>query len=341
MLAPYKGPSSRITCPDCRKPREFSKYIDQETGEILPDHVGRCNREEQCGYHYTPKQFFQDNEWNAPSLTTAPLVKADKPVQFLPLESVEPTLKHYDQNNFYLFLVKMFCETVAKSLCDKYLIGSSRHWKGANVFWQVDLNGNVRQSKVMLYNPENGRRVKSEQAANKYDHRTKIYIADENNGDKIYFAGKRILSDYEANLRQCFFGEHLIGQDKTKRICLVESEKTAIVATVYYPEYIWLATGGKNGCRWYEPSVFKALEGRATKLFPDVNQFDNWKEKAEQLRRRVNCNIVVEDVLEKFATTEQRSKGYDLADFLLKPDPHAGVALNHHGYPVIWDYINN
>jgi len=27
----------------------------------FPDHVGRCNRESNCGYHYSPKQFFADN----------------------------------------------------------------------------------------------------------------------------------------------------------------------------------------------------------------------------------------------------------------------------------------
>ena len=62
ILQPYVGPVSRIKCPSCGKPREFSRYIDRQTGQQLPDHIGRCNRELHCGYHYTPKQYFEDNK---------------------------------------------------------------------------------------------------------------------------------------------------------------------------------------------------------------------------------------------------------------------------------------
>jgi hypothetical protein len=30
-------------------------------GEHIHPSVGRCNRESNCGYHYTPKQYFQVN----------------------------------------------------------------------------------------------------------------------------------------------------------------------------------------------------------------------------------------------------------------------------------------
>ena len=27
------------------------------------DRVGKCNRLDKCGYHYTPRQYFEDNPW--------------------------------------------------------------------------------------------------------------------------------------------------------------------------------------------------------------------------------------------------------------------------------------
>ncbi len=62
ILEPYKGMNTRYRCPDCQqRDKTFSLYIDTETGEHIHSRVGRCNRESNCGYHYTPKQYFQDN----------------------------------------------------------------------------------------------------------------------------------------------------------------------------------------------------------------------------------------------------------------------------------------
>ena len=62
ILEKYKGKSSRYVCPECmQRNKTFTLYIDSETDLHINDSVGRCNRETSCGYHYTPKQYFQDN----------------------------------------------------------------------------------------------------------------------------------------------------------------------------------------------------------------------------------------------------------------------------------------
>ncbi|MEL6152563.1 MAG: PG0870-related protein [Bacteroidota bacterium] len=48
-LAPYQGPASRYTCPRCQRRRQFVRYIDTQQGTHLAEHVGRCNREINCG----------------------------------------------------------------------------------------------------------------------------------------------------------------------------------------------------------------------------------------------------------------------------------------------------
>ena len=61
QLEKYSGRNSRYTCPACGKPHRFTRYIDTETGEHLAAHVGRCDREVECGYHETPRDYFAEN----------------------------------------------------------------------------------------------------------------------------------------------------------------------------------------------------------------------------------------------------------------------------------------
>ena len=61
ILEPYKGVSTRHTCPNCHRKRCFSKYIDTEKQIQFPDYVGRCDHEQKCGYHFTPRDYFERN----------------------------------------------------------------------------------------------------------------------------------------------------------------------------------------------------------------------------------------------------------------------------------------
>jgi len=331
ILQPYEGPASRVRCPQCGKPREFSCYLDTETGELLPDHVGRCNREENCGYHFTPAQYFesirpiggQAPKYTPPTRSAAPKQSVPVRVDTLPLELVNQSLNGYKRNNLVIWLRSLFGEAVMKDLIQRYFIGTSKHWDGANVFWQINTSEEVRQAKVMLYNPATGRRVKSEILASKWDDKARAYRDDKDNGDKIFFAGKSLLNDYEANLMQCFFGEHLLAEHPGARVAIVESEKTAIIGSVYFPR-VWLATGGKNGARWTDKTVCKVLQGRDIILFPDLNAYEVWKAKAQEIHQAIPCRISVSSVLEKIATHQQRQAGWDLADYLLKTDGDTG-----------------
>ena len=63
ILEPYKGKGTRYACPDCLEKDQFTKYIDIETNEYVNDIVGRCNREDKCGYHYSPREYFLNNDF--------------------------------------------------------------------------------------------------------------------------------------------------------------------------------------------------------------------------------------------------------------------------------------
>lgn len=315
--------SKKYNCPSC-KHKTFVRMKNFLTGELFPDEVGRCDREDNCGYHLTAKQYFAIHP-----LQNIEIQKSDVPVQcqtvdYLPMELLEKSVLDHKKCNLYPFLKKLFTPQITAWLCLDYFIGTSKD--GNTVFWQVDALGRVRQAKVMQYDPETGRRNKDTGA---------------------FFAGKKILNNNEANLQQCFFGEYLLTKEENenKPIAIFESEKTAAIVSIYCPEYVCLATGGKHGAKWTESSVCKVLKGHNVVLYPDLGAYDSWKSKGLLLAAVAGCRVSVSEVLEKIATDEDRANGLDLADYLLREKDSSGLALTDGPYPVIWDLkhtlINN
>jgi hypothetical protein len=301
ILEPYKGMNSRYRCPQCSKERSFTRYIDSNTGEHVHPDVGRCNRENNCGYHYTPKQYFTDNniEWDPvlhPNLNHQAEPIPEKPTSFIPVKILKASLKKHEYNHFIQFLISLFGNEITSDLIGKYFIGTSRHWEGSTVFWQIDTSGRIRSGKVMLYDPSNGKRVKEP-----FSHITWVH---------------KLLKKDDFVLKQCLYGEHLL-KDETKPVAIVESEKTAIIASVYLPKFTWLAVGSLNNLN---TEICKVLRGRFIILFPDLNGFDKWVVKAKALSDI--ATVTVSDLLERKASEDEKKKGLDLADYLIRYNHH-------------------
>ncbi|MBL7766986.1 MAG: hypothetical protein JNJ58_12870 [Chitinophagaceae bacterium] len=296
-LEPYKGMKTRYRCPCCQqRDKTFSLYIDTVTGEHLHPNVGRCNRESKCGYHYTPKQYFKDNNisFDTPQLKAykpPPIKPLHKPVSFIPVKVFKASLKGYESNHFVKFLINLFGVEITEQLVSRYFIATSKYWQGATVFWQIDTQGKVRTGKIMLYSPNTGKRIKMP-----YNHISWVHSA---------------LKQPEFELKQCLFGEHLL-IDKSKPVAIVESEKTAIIASVYLPQFIWVAVGSLTNLNAERCSV---LKGRNVILFPDLNGFDKWSSRAKALSNL--ARFAVSDLLERKATDAERKQGFDLADYLI------------------------
>ena len=299
ILEPYKGMHTHFKCPHCQnKDKTFTHYIDIETGERLDSMVGRCSREIKCGYHYKPKQYFEDN--NISSINTnyksfkPPIIKRQiKPISYIPIDVFKASLKAYETNNFAKYLISIFGADVSSQLISRYLIGTSKNWKGATIFWQIDVTGKVRTGKIMLYNPITGKRVKEP-----YNHINWVH---------------KVLNQPDFELKQCLFGEHLL-KDKSTPVAIVESEKTAVIASVYLPNFIWLAFGGIG----FNIDKCEVLKGREVFLFPDLNGFQKWSDKAKELSHI--ANFTVSDLLERKASEVEKEQGLDLADYLTRFD---------------------
>ena len=295
---------SKTDCPSCGKKRCFVRYIDEQRTVHFPSSVGKCDHEHSCGYHYTPREYFQDNPdalsnddrrieriFRHSVVHTRP---AAVETSYIPDKIVRATLSHYEINPLYRYLCGVFGMEGTARLFNLYRIGTSAKWGGSTVFWQTDDAGRTRTGKVMLYNPSTGRRVKEPQAYVSWAH------------------AELRLPDF--NLRQCLFGQHLLPLYPDKTVFLVESEKSAVIASHYMPDVVWLATGGKN--IGLNSQTIEALRGRDVVLLPDLGATDEWRAKLP-IFQPVCRSVAVSSMLEDMATDEQRSQGLDIADFLL------------------------
>lgn len=237
--------------------------------------------------HSCDQTFYPDSETIVKPFEFVNIPKP-KP-SFHSLELVEKTvLQCNDKNNFIKFLGTLFTPVDAQKAIQKYLIGSWSDWTGVTVFWQIDQQEKVHHGKLMLYNPVTGKRVVGK------------------DGKGIVSSVRSRLKLDRFNLDQCLFGLHLINKN-TKVVALIESEKSAIIMSLFKPEYIWLSTGGKGGLKF---EFLKPIKEYKIVAFPDKGIYDKWLEKANEL----NCfgfNIIVSDWLEQQTEFEA---GTDLAD---------------------------
>jgi hypothetical protein len=235
-----------------------------------------------------------------------------KPIEIKPTSFIHPdifkgSLQGYESNNFVQFLYDRFGVDATNKAIATYYIGTSEHQftnpdfprykseKGATVFWQIDIEGKIRTGKIMLYNATTGKRVKEP-----FNHINWVHKALK-------------MPDFE--LKQCLFGEHLL-KGNTKPIAMVESEKTAIIASIYLPQFVWVAVGSLTNLN---AEKCKVLQGRKVVLYPDLNGFEKWSLKAKELSHIKKFTI--SDLLETKATEKEKESGLDLADYLLRFDP--------------------
>jgi hypothetical protein len=321
QLEKYKGMGTRHICPNCGARREFARYID-DNGDYLADDVGKCNRDSKCGYHFTPKMFFAENpsflkmnkggfkaHRNARRVERPRVeeIKLRNP-RFDLIQPVylEATLGSYEENTFVQFLLTLFpedAETVWQTV-KKYFIGTL---ETKAVFWQIDDRREIRTGKIMLYNSQTGKRI-GESFTNSQGER--IEIKTNWIHAKLKKLGK--LKD-DFNLKQCYFGEHLLSLETLKPIAVCEAEKTAVIASICFPEFLWLATGGKQNLN---VENLTRLGNRKIILYPDADGFEKWREIAQEAAR-LGLDVNLSSLIASHATDEQKADGYDLADYLI------------------------
>jgi hypothetical protein len=292
--------NKHIICPSCGK-KTFKCYVDINTGErVNPTKYGRCERISSCRYLKYPENGANMNDWVAP-VYVPEFVQPD----FIPKEIIEASFNKFRENTFFMWLVKLFGQDVALDLQSKYNIGTAKN--NGTIFFQQDSEGNFRTGKVMYYQ-SSGKRNKN---------RNSWYVHNE------------VKEDFE--LVQVFFGEHLIKENPDNPVALVESEKTAILMSVFEPEYTWLASGGANMLNSYRLLRLPRLD----LVSPDEGEFENWSDRTKSF-----FNRQMDGRVEKAFREDKISKGADILDLILiekgltqikaiKKDSNINNSVNH------------
>ena len=115
--------------------------------------------------------------------------------------------------------------------------------------------------------------------------------------------------------------ESKMGESELPPVAVVEAEKTAVILSAYYPQYVWLATGGLFEV---QPEKFRPLRGRKVILFPDADPdgkaYAYWFEAAQQVMAQPYWDdsppIRVSALLEQHTTADQRRRKIDLVEFI-------------------------
>jgi hypothetical protein len=305
--------SQKYHCPACSQ-KWLVRYVRSNTNEHLASDVGRCDRESKCGYHFTPKMYFVENpqavaasqngrihgqafinkngsqaKYEAPTLTQ----KTD----YIEKRYLIASLQNYEQNAFVQFLLNLFpdCINEIETAIKNYRVGSTPD--GKTIFWQIDQRMRIRTGKIIAYDANTGKRIKS------------VYPNWIHSELKKY---KKVRNDF--NLKQCFFGEHLLRNASNKPVCIVEAEKTAVIASICYPEFIWLAIGSKQSLKFER--IKQIGRNRKVILYPDADGFDVWNKTANTARTN-GFDVIISNLINTFASDKERSEQVDLADYLI------------------------
>ena len=205
----------------------------------------------------------------------------------------------------------VFCKAVVKCgylteeqmqrAAERYRLGRSRD--GGVIFWQIDEMGRTRDGKIMYYR-EDCHRDKSRHPS-WASARLKAYYG----------------YDGDLPVDRCLFGLHLLGV-VGGAVCVVEAEKTAVIMSEVYPQYVWMAAGGLSAL---SAEKLRPLRDHKVVLFPDTDPdgttYACWKAIAEEASRSFLSPVYVSPLLERQATPEQKAAKIDIVDLLFNPKP--------------------
>ncbi len=184
---------------------------------------------------------------------------------------------NYEQNSFVHFLANLFTDELEaiQAVLQKYAVGT---WKdNLSIFWQIDRHGKIRTGKLMRFDLQTGKR-----------QAVKSWIENgETRQLKAYWMHKELIKQKELhadfNLKQCFFGEHLLQKEPGKPVAIVEAEKTALICAIRFPEMLWLVVGAKG---YLQTEKFQVFSGRKVLLFPDADSLLGLERKSCQSAKK-------------------------------------------------------
>ena len=229
----------------------------------------------------------------------------ERPQMVWPFEVTALYLRNFKENPLIQYLASLPLaiedrERLVKAL-QEYRVGTSmtEKQKGWTVFWQIAPDGKVWDAKLMKYHPDG--------------HRVKEGYANDWLSSMARKAGTLDTEKYQT--KKCYFGMHLIDRYPNAEVCIVESEKTAIICSAFVDmdKRIFLASGGLS---YLTPMRMQPLilRNRYITLIPDKDGHDKWKKQAELI---AYPRLTVSEIVQKHWIKQDGPKA-DIGDILIR-----------------------
>lgn len=208
-----------------------------------------------------------------------------------------------------------------EEMIDLYDVGHGK--KGHTIFWQIDENGQLHTGKMMKYRTD-GHRDKQAKWNFDFIHSTLAKHWDAERREMVEEPPYPFPHLYDPSKQEAqitFFGLHLLNKWKRKDIeqtvCIVESEKTALLMAIAYGNHakqLWIACGG---IEMLTRERLKPLidQGRRIILYPDRDGIEKWRIKCEQLH--YDKAIIDATPVTKWWRSEDGEKA-DIADVVVR-----------------------
>lgn len=267
-------PQKKGTCPNCKKQNCFRFYNN------LPQIYGVCDHVNSCGFHNNPSKESPETKKILLNMLNNNLTVNKNEVSKTFVYPTAEQLICLDNLSsvFHRFCIKIL--GITKEHLQKWNVGTDA--KENTCFVMQTISGSHLNIKFMKYNlTNNGKDCKRNKTIN-------FYLKAKDN----------------EQYKTCLYGEHLLTD---KIICLVESEKTAIICSFKYPQFDWLASGGSNGLTVEKVQVLKDKE------IYYIGDNDKAGKENSSLKKLESYNINFKKVV-----FEAANDGEDLADLIIR-----------------------
>lgn len=163
------------------------------------------------------------------------------------------------RNTFVDFLHTLFDSPKVAASVQRYCIGGDSMCR--TIFPNIDTEGRCVGGAVIPY-LANGHRDKSKGASN------------------IHAELRRKDKTLPQQADQVLFGSHLLRLYPDASVGVVESQKSAVILSIIYPEIVWVATAGMTN---FNERLLFPIYDRNVVAYPDVNGVKVWTERAKDL----------------------------------------------------------
>lgn len=224
----------------------------------------------------------------APSIT---------PPVFISMNEIRAAAGAVERSTLFRHLCGMFPIDEVRRICLEYHVGATSEFGEvpglASAFPFINAGGNCVDVHLQPY----------ESDGHRWKQKNHPYYQN-------WLLAKRKQSDRRAPWP--LFGEHLLSHRPTAPVGVVESEKTAIIASIAAPGYVWVATASLANLNARRCA---AIRQRDVYVFPDNDGITKWEAKAADLSKEGFNVFFCGQYIADHATPGSKE---DLADIILK-----------------------